>query len=163
MIRQKQVSAAAVLICLCFGGTQATASSGHATETAYGKPGSDKKIDRVIDLSAQEYSFSKQDVRVKQGETIKFVVKNTGQEDHELTIGDEAMQQEHRKMMAAMPGMDHSKMTDHGHVMHGNSVTAKPGETKTLVWQFSKPGKFAFACNFPGHAELGMTGDIIVE
>jgi hypothetical protein len=38
-----------------------------------------------------------------------------------------------------------------------------PGETKELVWQFTKPGSFEFACNIPGHAEAGMAGTITVR
>ncbi len=140
----------------------AQASSGH-TETPYGVLGHEKAINRVIDLTASEYAFNQQKIVVKKGETIKFVLKNSGQEEHEMTIGDAAMQQEHRKMMAAMPGMAHSHMAGHGHVMHGNTVSAKQGETKSLIWHFTQSGRFEFACNFPGHAELGMQGIIEVR
>ncbi len=148
---------------LCLVSGLAWAGGGHHAETPYGKSGTAGKIDRTIVLEAKDYAFDRPDIRVKRGETIKFVVKNSGQEDHELTLGDSAMQNEHRKMMAEMPGMDHSQMAGHGHVMHGNSVSVKPGETKTLVWHFTKAGQFEFACNFPGHAELGMTGKLVVE
>lgn len=133
----------------------------HSSVTAYGEPGNPKQIDRMIMLEAKDYAFDQKAIHVRRGETIKFTVKNIGEQEHELTIGDQAMQLEHRKMMAEMPGMDHSKMA--GHTMHHNNVSLKPGETKSLVWRFSKAGAFAFACNFPGHAELGMDGTIIVE
>ena len=44
-----------------------------------------------------------------------------------------------------------------------NMVTAKPGATQSFVWKFTKPGTFQFACNIPGHAEVGMVGKIDVQ
>lgn len=160
-MRQQALQALVLGLTLVAG--SAWAGGGHHAETPYGKPAEGRKADRTIVLEAKDYAFNRPDIRVKRGETITFVVKNTGQEDHELTVGDSAMQSEHRKMMAEMPGMDHSQMTGHGHVMHGNSVSVKPGETKSLTWHFTRAGEFEFACNFPGHAELGMTGKLVVE
>ncbi|CEG59257.1 Copper-binding protein (fragment) (plasmid) [Legionella fallonii LLAP-10] len=52
-------------------------------------------------------------------------------------------------MMRAMPNMVHED---------GNTITLKPGETKTLTWKFkSTPGhEIVFSCNIPGHFEAGM-------
>jgi uncharacterized cupredoxin-like copper-binding protein len=38
------------------------------------------------------------------------------------------------------------------------AVTLDPGETKTIVWRFSKPiqGHVVFACQMPGHWDAGM-------
>ncbi len=37
-------------------------------------------------------------------------------------------------------------------------ITLQPGETKELVWKFSKPvqGDLVFACQMPGHYDAGM-------
>ena len=47
---------------------------------------------------------------------------------------------------------------------HGdpNSVLLEPGESKELVWTFTKAGSLEFACNLPGHYEVGMMGKIVV-
>ena len=44
-----------------------------------------------------------------------------------------------------------------------NSVDIKPGETKALIWQFTKPGDFLFGCDIPGHFQAGMSGIIKVR
>lgn len=132
---------------------------------AYGQPGDPKKAGRTVRIEASEIKFDVAQLTFKAGETVKFVLVNKGEQDHELTIGDAAMQLEHRKMMqqmAAMPNMDMSKMPGHKHAAQ-SMVSVKPGETKELVWQFTKPGSFEFACNFPGHAEVGMAGTITVR
>lgn len=136
-----------------------------AEEVAFGRPGDPKKVTRTVTLEATEIAFSTQELTFKTGETVKFVLVNKGEQNHEITIGDAAMQQTHRKMMAEMTGMSHAEMDARmpEHKMHGNSVDSEPGETKTLVWQFTKPGVFEFACNYPGHAEVGMEGKITVR
>ena len=59
---------------------------GHAA--ALGKPGEPGKISRTIDVEMSDaMRFSPADIKVKRGETIKFVVKNTGQLKHELVLG----------------------------------------------------------------------------
>jgi uncharacterized cupredoxin-like copper-binding protein len=96
---------------------------------------------------------------------VSFLLANKAAQNHELVIGDDAMQESHRQMMAAMQQGGHSpaSMAMRAHAMYSNSVDAKPGETKTLVWQFTTPGRFAFACGYPGHAALGMEGTIVVR
>jgi uncharacterized cupredoxin-like copper-binding protein len=42
-------------------------------------------------------------------------------------------------------------------------VHHKPGETGEMVWQFTKPGEFYFACLIPGHFEAGMVGKVTVK
>jgi uncharacterized cupredoxin-like copper-binding protein len=49
------------------------------------------------------------------------------------------------------------------HEMPANSIHVAPGETKELVWSFTTPGQLLFACSYPGHADLGMKGDITVR
>lgn len=148
------------------GSAGATPEAGHSEgmEMAFGRPGDPAKVTRTVTLEAREIAFDKQSMEFKAGEIVRFVLVNKGEQDHELTIADPETQVQHRQMMAEMPAsMDHSQMEGHGHAMHGNSVSAKPGETKELVWEFTKPGTFEFACNFPGHAEVGMAGKLKVE
>lgn len=37
-----------------------------------------------------------------------------------------------------------------------------PGKTGEIVWAFSRPGVFDFACPVTGHVEAGMVGKIKV-
>ena len=63
-------------------------------------------------------------------------------------------------MMSQMSGMNMTAGHQHD---EGDVVDAKPGETKELIWRFTKRGKFQFACNYVGHAEAGMIGTINVR
>lgn len=164
----------ALLLGTTFIATPLLASAGHhngeeegsaAADTPYGRPGDPAKVNRIVTITATEIDYNIHKLIFTKGETVKFVLVNKGEQEHELMIGDEATQEEHRKMMADMPGMSHEEMEAKMgiHDEDKNSVDAMPGETKALVWQFTKAGNFAFACNYPGHAEVGMEGKITVN
>jgi uncharacterized cupredoxin-like copper-binding protein len=138
----------------------AVAHGGAEHGSAWGHPGSAKDVARTVKLGVSEYAFSEQALSFKSGETVKFVVTNNGKLKHELTIGDAAEQNAHSAEMSKMSDMHHDEMT---HEMPANSIHVGPGETRELIWTFSKAGKLLFACNYPGHADLGMEGKITVE
>ena len=94
-------------------------------------------------------------VVVSRGETVKFVVTNVGKLAHEFVIGDAAEQAAHEKEMQAMPGksMKHDV----------NGISLPPGQTRTLVWTFTRDGTVEYACHIPGHFAAGMVGKIIVK
>lgn len=132
-------------------------------DTNFGRPGNAAAVTRTIKVEGYEFEFSPSALDVKLGETVKFVFANTGTQAHELTIGDAAFQTQHRQMMAK-PGHNHAEGHEHGmHGATGNVVSAKPGETRELIWQFTKAGRFELDCNLPGHADLGMTAVIEVR
>ncbi len=88
---------------------------------------------------------------IRQGETIEFVVTNTGDIPHEFSIGDTGSQRAHANLMKKNPDMKHHD--------DPSALTLGPGETGTLVWKFSKPpvqGEIVFACQMPGHWDAGM-------
>lgn len=138
------------------GETQASASHEHSTghdhqaETAIGLPGDTTEVARtvVVDM-ADTMRFSPENLNVKQGETVRLVVRNTGNIRHELTLGTTADLKEHAALMLKHPNMQHKDP---------NMVQVDPGEVKEVVWKFSKAGKVDFACLQPGHFEAGMKG-----
>jgi uncharacterized cupredoxin-like copper-binding protein len=133
-------------------------------ENLAGRPGDPSSVVRTVRLQASEIKFNVKQLSFKTGETVKFVLVNKGEQDHELTIGDTAFQLDHRKDMQEMATMPNGAMNGmEGHHHDGSAISVKPGETKELVWQFTKPGSFEFACNIPGHAEAGMAGTITVR
>ncbi|WP_241687775.1 cupredoxin family protein [Janthinobacterium sp. 17J80-10] len=121
---------------------------------AFGKQGDPKKADRTITIAMNDkMRFVPGDIKVRQGETIRFVVRNKGKVLHEMVIGTMDELQSHHEMMKQHPGMEHDEafMT---HVAAG-----KKGE---MVWQFTEAGEFYYACLIPGHFEAGMVGKITV-
>lgn len=133
-------------------------NSGHEHShemSAAGQPGNREKISRTIKINALDtMRFNKKNIQAKPGETIRFVVTNTGKINHEFAIGTYEEQLEHAKMMASMPDMKHDE---------GNVLSLGPGETRELIWQFGKAGVVEIACHLPGHYEAGMKATVNVQ
>ena len=126
---------------------------GHADTV--GKPGDPKKISRTIDVEMSDtMRFSPANIRVKRGETIKFLLKNSGKLKHEMVLGSMKELKEHAALMQKFPEMEHADP---------NMVSVDPGKTGELVWKFNKAGTFDFACLQPGHFEAGMVGKVAVK
>lgn len=162
-------------------GFTATASAdvGHGPKPAIGSPAKPAAASRTITVELRDVAFEPQAINVKAGETIRFVIKNTGGLLHEFNIGTPAMHAAHQKEMMAMmehgmltpTSIDHEKMKmDHsamgmGPMKHDdpNAVIVEPGKTAEVVWTFPAATKLEFACNIPGHYAAGMVGDFRFE
>lgn len=131
-----------------------TATAISTEEKAFGKQGDPKKVTRTITIDMNDtMRFGPSDITVKQGETIRFVVKNSGKMMHEMVLGTMAELKEHGEMMRKNPGMEH----DEPYMTH-----VSPGKKEEMVWQFTKAGEFHYACLVAGHFEAGMIGKIKV-
>lgn len=139
------------------------ASGGHAnghghgeeeTETAIGKPGIAAKSQRTITVvMSDDMRFTPSHIRVRQGETVRFLIKNKGQVPHEWALGTQKDLLEHLEAMKKAPEMAHDEP---------GKVTLAPGKQSEIVWQFTQPGAVDFACLLPGHFEAGMKGSVTV-
>ncbi len=149
-----KVTSAILIGLMAVGVTQANAGEGgHAS--ALGKPGNPAKVTRTVEVVMSDaMRYTPANIKVKQGETIRFRVKNAGQIKHEMVLGSLAELKEHAKTMARFPEMEHDDP---------NAISVEPGKTGELVWRFTKAGKFDFACLVPGHFEAGMQGKIAVS
>lgn len=139
----------------------ASASGSHAgghgsdAESAIGKPGVAAKVTRTVQVDMSDnMRFTPADIRVKQGETVRFVVKNVGVIKHELVLGTDKELKEHYAAMMKNPEMEHEDP---------NMVTLAAGKTGEVIWQFTKAGKVDFACLQPGHYDAGMKGAVSVD
>ena len=139
------------------------ASAHGPTPPSGGRPGDPAKVTRIVEVVAIENAFSLKALDVRDGETVRFIVRNDGIDPHELTIGTVAEHAEHRRHMKEM--MDLQKKGGHaGHSMadmaQSGGVWVEPGKTGTFVWTFKRTANLEFACNIPGHYEDGMMGPI---
>ena len=126
----------------------------HSDNSAIGAPGLASKVNRTVQVDMSDsMRFTPSSLDVKQGETIRFVVKNSGQVKHEFVLGTEADLKEHYEVMKKFPEMEHADP---------NMVSVDPGKTGELIWQFTKAGLVDFACLHPGHYEAGMKGSVKV-
>lgn len=139
-------------------GDAAHRKAGAAAITMEQKPwgiaGERKSARRTIEIGmTDEMRFVPERIEVRLGETIRFVHRNDGKVLHEFVLGTKAELDEHAAMMKKFPGMEH----DEPYMAH-----VAPGKKEEIVWQFTKPGEFYYACLLPGHFEAGMIGRIVV-
>ena len=123
--------------------------------TAFGQEGNLKQVTKTIKVEMTDaMRFTPSDVTVRLGETVKFVVHNGGKVLHEMVLGTVDAIAEHAELMKKFPEMAHDD---------ANMAHVKPGKSGEIVWQFTKPGEFKFACLQPGHFEAGMVGKVVVK
>lgn len=121
---------------------------------AVGKPGIVSRVTRTINVDMTDnMRFTPANISVKQGETIRFVIKNSGVLKHEFVLGSIAELKEHYAMMMKNPEMAHSE---------ANMITLDGGKTGEVIWEFTKAGKVEFGCLQPGHFDAGMKGEVDV-
>jgi uncharacterized cupredoxin-like copper-binding protein len=120
----------------------------------WGIAGDAKAAKRTIEISMTDnMRFTPDRIDVKQGETIRFVVKNTGKIMHELVLGTKKDLDQHAALMAKFANMEH----DEPYMTHVGA-----GKTADIVWTFNRPGEFDFACLIAGHYQAGMVGKVKV-
>lgn len=124
--------------------------AGNHDDSAIGKPGVATKVTRTVTVDMKDdMRFHSSNFSVKQGETIRFVAKNSGKVKHEMVLGTQKDLKEHYEVMKKNPEMEHAD---------ANMVTVAPGKTGEIIWQFTTAGKVDFACLQPGHYDAGMKG-----
>lgn len=129
-------------------------AGGHA-DAIIGEPGVIAEAARtvVVDMT-DTMRFWPASITVMQGETIRFVVKNSGNIKHEFVLGTARELKEHSVVMKKFPEMEHADE---------NMVTVAAGQIAEVVWKFTRSGKVDFACLQPGHYDAGMKGRVVVK
>ena len=126
-----------------------------AEQMPFGIASDPKKAVRTMQIEmADTMRFTPAEVKVKPGETVRFVVKNKGSIMHEMVLGTMDDLKKHAELMRKFPNMEH----DEPHMAH-----VAPGKTAEMGWKFSKPGTFYYGCLIPGHFEAGMIGKVVVK
>jgi len=124
-------------------------------ETGFGRTGDSRKAVRTVRVEMSDrMRFNPDTLEAKQGDTVRFVVRNSGKTMHEMVLGTMKELKDHAELMKKHPGMEH----DEPYMAH-----VGPGKTAEIVWQFTKAGEFYFGCLMPGHFEAGMVGKITVR
>lgn len=92
-------------------------------------------------------------IEVREGETVRLVLRNSGKILHELVLGTKPTLEEHAALMMKFPDMEH----DEPYMAH-----VAPGRRGEIVWTFNRAGEFDFACLIAGHYQAGMVGKVRV-
>ena len=120
----------------------------------WGIAGDAKAVKRTIEVTMSDaMRFTPDSIEVRQGEVVKFVVKNGGKTLHEMVIGNKKTLAEHAALMIKFPNMEH----DEPYMAHVGA-----GKASEMIWNFNRAGEFEFACLVAGHYQAGMMGKIKV-
>ena len=156
---------------------KASGGHGHGGGANIGTPGKAANVTRTVTITMTDNRYSPENIEVKKGETIRFVVKNKGEFVHEFNIGTAKMHKAHRKEMMMMvehgvlepDKINHARMKmdmGGGKTMEHNdpnSALLEPKKSSEIIWKFNTSAKLEFACNVPGHYESGMVGKISIH
>lgn len=127
----------------------------HTAQLPWGMAAKPDKAQRTIRISMLDsMRFVPDRIEVKRGETVRFLISNDGGLLHEFVLGTKAGLEEHVQRMARHPTMHHEA----DHMVH-----VQPGKTGEIVWTFSHPGEFHYACLIAGHYQAGMVGALLVK
>ena len=133
----------------------AATNPGPAVQTEWGIAGRPGQVNRSVRLRMDDrMRFTPDHFEVREGETLRIEVHNTGKVMHEFVLGTAAEHKAHAAEMAGNPNMAH----DAPHMVH-----VAPGKKGSLVWTFNRTGDFDFACLVAGHFKAGMIGKVKVK
>ena len=154
----KTIAAYTLLACATATFATGNHAGGHAhgpdKASAIGEAGVAANVTRTVEVDMSDaMRFTPAAVQAKQGETIRFVVKNSGQLPHEFVLGTEKDLKAHYEVMKKSPHMEHAD---------DNMLTVAPGQSAELLWRFTQAGTVDFACLHPGHYDAGMKGRVAV-
>lgn len=128
---------------------------GPAKATVIGEAGVAANVSRTVEVDMNDtMRFTPAAIHARQGETIRFVVKNSGQLKHEFVLGTDKDLKAHYEMMTMHPDMAHAD---------DNMLSVAPGQRGELLWKFTQAGTVNFACLQPGHYDAGMKGAVAVS
>ncbi len=88
------------------------------------------------------------DLKVKSGDSVTFKVENAGKSFHSFAVVSDA--------------------DDPNTILFSSAIKSannpmKPGESGEVTFTAGAPGSYHYICTVPGHAQLGMSGNFIVE
>lgn len=88
--------------------------------------------------------FSVSEIKVKAGEPVTIVFKNSDSQLHDITV-------------------DNIKVQVNGQDQTGIHVAADAGAEAEITFTPTEAGEYEFYCSVPGHKAAGMVGKLIVE
>jgi len=96
----------------------------------------------------------------KAGETVRFVLHNSGDVMHDFTIGTAARQDGRKALIAVLTDGEPLGGENGSYIALDtpNAVLVMPGEIKELTWTFTETENVQFGNNLPAHLGGGMRG-----
>lgn len=152
-------------------GSTAPAKSDGGTAGASSKAGAPTAASgRAIEITGNDtMKFSVTEIRAKPGETLSVTLVNIGTMP-KLSMGHNWVLLKSQAVVDAfVNAAPQAATTDYIPQSHQKDMIAHtrllgPKEKDTVTFQAPKdPGRYPFLCSFPGHYQVGMKGELIVE
>jgi uncharacterized cupredoxin-like copper-binding protein len=102
-----------------------------------------------VDIHYSKFSVST--VTVRQGTTVRFLVRNHDPIAHEFVVGDRQVH------------LRHQRGSERAHPPVPGEVSVAADDVGETFYRFDDVGRYEFACHLPGHYTFGMKGWIVVE
>ena len=116
--------------------------------------GNGKESGSVIEVRADEYKFSPNQVTISAGQTVTLRLKNVGETEHDLEV---------QGLRVQMMG-DEEDMGGHEGAAPGTiAMHTQKGKTASVTFMAERGGTYEFWCTISGHKEQGMIGKLIVN
>lgn len=113
---------------------------------------------QVLTVEAVDLGFSPPTLEVTAGQPIKLTLQNNGALEHDFSVTEIPIEGTAEEAGGS------------GHAAgHGDSeepdlhVSALGGQTATLEFTPTEPGRYDFWCTVAGHKEAGMIGTLVVQ
>jgi len=135
-------------------GAHAFGASGDPRAVSFGRPGDPAKVSRAIavEMDDRECRLQKE-IRIRQGDTVRFDVRNRGTRVHELVLGTSHELKAHAEAAAESPVAEHEEP----YILH-----VEPGKSRSLVWRFTRVDLLGYGCLIHGSGQTAMSGRILV-
>jgi uncharacterized cupredoxin-like copper-binding protein len=138
-----------------------SASAAHDGHDAHDDSLSARVISRSIEVRMDDQMrFTPSALSVQAGETIRFVLHNAGQTEHEMVLGSPQEIAAHAQAMKQAASTGGQAQHTHG---TGVEITLGAGQKAEWVVSFPQATVLEMACLIPGHYEAGMRGTLEVR
>jgi uncharacterized cupredoxin-like copper-binding protein len=104
----------------------------------------------TIEIPIRYSHYERNEVTVRAGVPVTFVLRNGDPIDHEWIVGDAAVHERHRTG------------TEPVHASRPTEVTIAAGTSVATTVTFAQPGTYRYICHLPGHEAYGMVGTLRV-
>ncbi|HUP83875.1 MAG TPA: hypothetical protein VM284_06780 [Candidatus Limnocylindria bacterium] len=121
---------------------------------------------RVVTIIMRDYRFDPTPLYLYRNETVRINVVNAGMVEHELVLGDAAVQSAWASADAAATppapfttAPPASAPADTG----GLRVLVLSGASTSVGFTVPEGGELLLLCNIPGHEQRGMVGEVVLN
>ena len=136
-----------------------------ASTIAHAAPPPDRQAPRTVVIDLADLAHGMAPLSAKSGETVRFVLHNSGDVMHDFTIGTAARQEGRKALIAVLTDGEPLGGENGGYIALDtpNTVLVMPGEIKELTWTFTETADVQFGNNLPAHLGGGVRGAFTFE